>query len=426
MISDNIAVSPVDPLWLAGVSLLALRHPNTIVGLGDSRVQQIHADGAYRNKTAYNHFSMGNALAGQRAILVKNLGKSADRTDQVLARLGEAIASGAKYLYIHCGCNDIGNNYPTATTSGITAWTNIQKMIDAAIRNGMTPILVLEPGAQNFNATQLAQLATLQQKSRQYAEQVPMILFDLPAAILDPAATNTGQLAFIGLTDGTHEGNLAGYNGGKAWAQLLTSIMPPRPFGARSPVEQPGISLISLLNNPTMTAAGGAPGTGNSGTVAGSWNGQRSGTSSGAFSVNTLADGTKEQVIACTFAAAGEEVRIVQDVAIGNWSPGDILNASAEVIVDAGSVNLAGVTLYVQANGKIGATDTPVTAMDGYCTGTGATTKEGYALSLRTENLPVPAYTTKSWVTVHVKAVASGAGSATIRIRRAQAHKRSA
>src|SRR5438874_13044914 len=102
---------------------------NTVVALGDSRVAQTHADPSFLNKTAYNHFSMGNALAGNRALMVMNLGNSGDRTDQVLARLRTALTCGAYWMYIHCGVNDIAQNYPTAGTAGVTAFTNIVTMV---------------------------------------------------------------------------------------------------------------------------------------------------------------------------------------------------------------------------------------------------------------------------------------------------------
>jgi lysophospholipase L1-like esterase len=409
----------------------ALRNPNTIVALGDSRVAQIHADGAFQNKNAQNHFTMGNALAGNRAVLVKNLGVSGDRTDQILVRLNAALATGAKFLYIHAGCNDIGQAYPTATTSGITAWTNIKTMIDAAVSVGMQVIYVVEPGATNFTTAMLIQLAILNEKAREYAETCPgLILFDLPAAIYDRTATSATAITMITSLDGTHENLASAYLGGKAFATLLTAIMPPRPHGVQGSFEAPGISLTNLLTNPMFTTqSGGSAGTGNTGTVCASWAGQRSGSASGVFSVGTASDGSglKEQIIQATFTAQGEEVRLVQDVVITNWSPGDIIQASAEVAVDAGSTNLAGVTCYVQANGS-GSPDgkTAVTAMDGYCAaaGWGAVTTEAYKVNLQTEKLPVPLYSTKSWVTCHLKVVGAGAGSATVRVRRFGARKR--
>ncbi|MBR1173909.1 hypothetical protein JQ617_08085 [Bradyrhizobium sp. KB893862 SZCCT0404] len=412
--------------------LLTKFNDNTVVGLGDSRVAQIHADGAFLNKNAQNHFTMGNALAGNRAVLVKNLGVSGDRTDQILARLSAALATGAKWLYIHAGCNDIGQNYPTATTSGITAWTNIKTMIDAAVAIGMKVIYVLEPGAANFNtANLLLQLAILNENAREYAETCPnLVLFDLPSALWSTSATSTSAVSLITSLDGTHENLASAYTAGKAFAALLTAILPPRPHGVRGAHEVPGNSLVNLLNNPMFTTqSGGSAGTGNTGTVCGSWAGQRSGSASGAYSVGTASDGSglREQIIAATWTAQGEEVRLVQDVAIGNWSPGDRVKLSAEVVVDAGATNLAGVTLYVQANGT-GSPDgkTAVTSMDGWCStaGWGVQTTEGYKVLLETEVLPIPAYTTKSWLTTHLKVVGAGAGSATARVRRMQLRKR--
>jgi lysophospholipase L1-like esterase len=434
MNSDNIAVDSTLALYKAGLlgSTAATRfNLNTVVGLGDSRVAQIHADSTFQNKNAQNHFTIGNALAGNRAVLVKNLGVSGDRTDQILARLPAALATGAKWLYIHAGCNDIGQAYPSATTSGITAWTNIKTMIDAAVARGMHVIYTLEPGATNFTTAMIVQLAILNEKAREYAETCPgLVLFDLPAAIWDGTNASTTAITLVTSLDGTHENLASAYLAGKAFATLLTAIMPPRPHGFRSSVEVPDISVVNLLRNPMMAnQAGGVVGAGASGTICGFWSSQRSGNATGVYSVGTASDGSgvKEQIIQCTFTAAGEEVRLIQDVVPANWSPGDILQASAEVVVDAGSSNLAGVTLYMQSNGS-GAPDgrTAVTAMDGYCSGPGwgAATTEGYKVNLQTEKLPVPLYTTKSWVTCHLKAVGAGAGSATIRIRRFGCRKR--
>jgi hypothetical protein len=405
------------------------RHPNTVVAIGDSRVAQIHADGAFRNKSAYNHFSMGNALAGNRAILLKNFGVSGQRTDEILPRLKSAIDTGAYVLYIHAGVNDIAQNYPTAATSGVTTFNNLRIMIDAAVDAGMLPLVVLEPGANNMTPAQITQLWILNQLLREYAEVCPhLVLFDLGAAIYNMAATSSTALALVGTIDGVHEGVLAGYNGGKAFAQVLMAIMPPRPHGVRSATEVPANSSTYLVNNPMFTTAtGGGLGTGFTGTVAGLWSTQRSGAATGVASVGTAADGSglSEQIVQATFAAAGEEVRVVQDIAIGLWNPGDILEAHAEVAVDAGSVNLASVMLYLQANGTIGGSAAPITAMDGYsAAGMGSTTTEAYKVNLSTEKLIVPNYDVKSWVTMHVKAIGSGAGSATFRVRRATAKKR--
>lgn len=396
---------------------------NTVVALGDSRVAQMHADPACLNRTAYNHFTMGNALAGNRAILVKNLGVSGDRTDQALGRLQEAITSGAAWMYIHVGVNDIAQNYPTAGTSGVTAFNNIVLMVEGAMSVGMRCIVALEPGANNFTVAQITQMIELNERLRWYAETSSnnIILFDIPAAIYDHTNVATGALAILGSIDGTHEGNLGGYLAGKAFAALLTSIMPPRPHGDHSSAMIPGTSLRTLMNNPIMAnGSGGVLGTGITGTVAGFWSTARSGSSTAVASVGSTSDGRKEQVMACTFAAAGDEILFTQDVPNANWSSGDILQAEAEVAVDAGSSNLCGVYSYVQVYGD----SNPVTAMDGYGVGKGAGTTEGYTVKLITEKLVVPQYTTQNWLTVHVRATAAGAGSATFRVRNVQLRKR--
>jgi hypothetical protein len=406
------------------------RHPNTVVAIGDSRVAQIHADGAFRNKAGYNHFSVGNALAGNRAILLKNLGVSGERSDQHLPRLKQAIDTGAYVLYIHTGVNDIAQAYPTAATSGITAFNNIRIMIDAAIDNGMLPLVVLEPGANNFTPAMNAQLHILQQMLREYAETCPhMVLFDLPAAVYNGAATSTTVLPLLGTIDGVHQGSLGAYLGGKAFAVVLTAIMPPRPHGFRSSVENPTTALVNLLVNPMFTGGtAGTVGAGLTGQIGTSWVGSRAGGGTAVASVALSSDGSGlwEQVLQCTFAAAGDEVNVHQDIPTNLWNGGDILQSHAEVVVDAGSVNLCGAYLYLQANGTVAGSNVAITAMDGYVNGTqhGATSTEGFKLNYSTEKLIVPNYDVKSWVTAHVKVIGSGAGSATVRVRRFGVRKR--
>lgn len=397
---------------------------NTVVAIGDSRVEQIHSDANKLNKAAWNHFTMGNALAGNRALLVKNLGVGGDRTDQALARLHEAATSGAGWLYIHCGVNDIAQNYPTANTSGVTAFTNIKTMVQTAAGWGMRSIVALEPGAANLSAAQIVQVMELNERLRWFAETSSsnVILFDLPAALYDHTSADTAAIHLNGMQDGVHEANLGGYLGGKAFAALLTSIMPPRGHGAHSSIDIPGTSNYALLNNPIMAnTSGGVKQTGVTGTLAGLWSAVCTGGTTAVASVGTTSDGRKEQVLACTFGSAGEEVLFTQDVPNSLWNAGDILQAEAEVAVDAGAVNFAGAYLYVQCYPD----SSPITTMDCFPDpGHGATSNEAYTLKLVTEKLVVPPLSVKNWTTVHVRAAAAGAGSATVRIRSLQLRKR--
>lgn len=408
----------------------ALRNPNTVVAIGDSRVDQIHADSTHLNKSGVNHFNIGNALAGNRAVLVSNLGKSGDRTDQAIVRLPQALASGAQWLYILCGTNDIAQNYPTASTSGITAWTNVKAMIDAAVNIGMKVILVLDPGANNFTTAQIIQLAIFNENAIEYAERCGGLhLFDLRAALWNQQATSSTAITFLATLDGTHENLPAAYLAGKQFSTLLQAIMPPRPHGVHAAHQDSSVNpTMHLVTNPMFTSqSGGTLGGGMAGTVAGGWTVSHGGTAVVTASVGAAGDGSgyNEQVMATTFSAALDEGRLQQDVAIGNWNPGDILQASCEVVVDSGSSNLAGVCLYLQANGS-GNGFSSVTSMDGYCmtSGWGAVTTEGYKMYLQTEKLVVPNYTTKSWVTTHLKVVGAGSGSATARVRRFNVRKR--
>jgi lysophospholipase L1-like esterase len=418
-----VATSPVSKL---------LRPQNLTVYLGDSRKAQMHLDSFQLNISNANHGSWGNCLSGWRWVKGWNYGVSGDRSDQVLARLDVAIATGAGNMYLQVGANDIGQNYPTATTSAITCFNNIKTMADKALLNGMKVIIDLEAGATAFTAVQIAQTVELNERLRAYAEVTPNIfLLDIPSVVWDPVNTTISAIVFKAnyFRDTTHLAAPGAYAVGKELAKIIQIVSPPLPRSIASMAEVPNAnSLVNLLSNPMFTTTtGGIVQTGITGTMPASWGIQRDsggGTQTATVSTAAASDGTagNELTINCTFAAAGDAFRVYQDITLANWSPGDILQAQADISADAGPI--AQIYQYLTANGNDGAAIS-ATTMSMVGISNAQITTEALKHSLITEKMTIPPMTvSKGFATMYLRIFGSAAGSATVRLRKVQVKKR--
>jgi len=149
-------------------------------------------------------------------------------------------------------------------------------------------------------------------------------------------------------------------------------------------------------------------------------------TSGGAtLTASVVADATgigNNVILAPTFLAANDVVRLVSDIAIGNWSPGDIVEAYAEIEV-IGAVNLRAVQLEVSISGTNsggGQVGQPTQDMNNGASTVGP--DEDYILFERTRVIQIsPAMTTKGFMSVGLRGVAAqaaAAGATSIKIKR--------
>jgi lysophospholipase L1-like esterase len=353
VISDSRTLynnAPVVPVTITG-----FLKQDMVAVLGDSRAAQVWQDAAVGTtplrKSATNHLPWALALSGQRVSLTGNFGKSGDRTDQIAARLDAAIASGAGRLSIIAGNNDIGQDYPSLTTSGITAFTNILSWVDYAWQNfKITSLVALEAGSHGWTGQKVVQVRELNQRLRDAAATRPyMDLLDLPSVFWVGGIADT-TIAFKPdiLLDGTHEAVLGGYEGGKLLAAALTARLPPRKSAA----------VNNILVNPLFaTLTGGTAQAGATGTIPSGWiavrNGGGSGTQTMAVSSGVPADGSagNEIILDCTFGAVGDVLSFKQDFAAAStlWAQGDSFQPGVELVVDSGAVNLCTAYLYLIA-----------------------------------------------------------------------------
>jgi hypothetical protein len=460
-------VSLVDTIKdLSGLGFIPVsrRHAPLIAVLGDSRAAQIHADTTRLNITNSNIFSWANALSGHRVTIGYPGGISGDRSDQMLARVAGAILTNSGTAYIHIGVNDIAQAFsgfvstagPMAgqtinlTNAALHVFANIVFAYSRLVRAGFTRvIIVLEPGATNCNAQQVGQVHELNQRLRDWAETAYAVtLFDLPFYVWNPTSSGsvigfkTGYrryLSGVADNDPTHLSSAGGYAGGVPLAALFTQLYPHNPRELRSINEiASGNSNINQIANPMfVTGTGGSAGTGTSaggpgtagipglfGTNRDSVAGANSGTQTALISTGTPADGSpgKEAILACTFGAAWDAVRIGQDWTLANWNIGDIIQGGCEVSIDD-CTGLAGVFMYLQVAGNGGST--AMTTMDMLPSDQTQFTTGPLKMSLLTEKMTIPASIgTKAWITQRLIVVGSGAGTPVVRVRRFQGKRR--
>jgi lysophospholipase L1-like esterase len=411
------------------------RLPHIVAAIGDSRVAALYLDSTQRNKCAHSPLGWANALLGQRMIYGDSLGVSGNRTDQMLARLSTAIATGAGTLYIQGGVNDIAQNYPTAGTSGATAFANIKTMAEAARAAGMTVVIEAEVGGNTMNTAALVgQVNDLNARLYEYAERTPGVhLHDARPVVLQPTFSDTALQFKTGHSyDGTHVSGRGGLYWGESLAALLGPVIPARMMTlGRNRAELPGNGRRHLALNPLFaTATGGVLVNGATGTVPGNWNGYRSNTSSTvAFSTQADASGFgNNAIVDFTAVAQGDQARLFQDIGTSNWQAGDVVEAYAEVQV-TGTPAILG-ALWLQLTNNTGSGGASYDNMDMIATTTtnfNGPDKAIASLTLKTRPFTIlPTVGAGQYLQLSVRAQATGAGSCQFIVKQCGVRRRDA
>lgn len=424
-----------------------------LASLGDSRVARFYQSlGNNFGFSGYTHFTCANARAKHPFKVVYNGGNSGDQSDQMLARLPAAIASGAGTMWIQIGVNDVNNagtGYTTVNTIGpnqgvavttanvaLVCFQNMQYAAQQFLQaGGQCVIINLECGAEVFGTAQIAACINLNQRLREFAEVTQgVLIYDLWSQMHDPAASTTSTLRFKSgyaaeaSGSGTHMSNKGAYVVGKDLAAFFASNFPTAiPYLPSDVNEVTGITTNNLLLNPMFMTTSGGTGSGSNGitgTIPGSWTVDRTGgggTQTAVISTGTPGDGSPgtECIMACTFAAAGDIIRIRQDAVIANISIGDILEGVGVVVVDAGGV-LAGVQMDLQySDGSATWNLTDLKPLDNNPIPT-----DGVTYYMKTPPYPVTVKSGSPFMSMRLYAIGSGSGTATVRWRSLQARKR--
>ncbi|MEH3041682.1 MAG: GDSL-type esterase/lipase family protein [Sphingomonas paucimobilis] len=428
------AIGGANPSSLARIAVLPHRRlPHIVAPLGDSRAAAVYVDTAQRGYTANSALNWANALLGQRLVIGQGFGKSGDRTDQVLARLPAAIASGAGLLYILAALNDIAQNVPSATTSGATAFANVRTMIDAGRAAGMVVVVEAEVGSNNLNAVQVGQVHEFNAQLFEYAERVAGVhVHDARLAVMQPGYAD-GTLQFReGMSyDGTHLNGRGASYAGESLATLIAMLVPPRggvTINSRSALVGNGRRQL-MLNPVFATATGGSIGTGASGTVPAGFGGVISGGGATAtYGTQADPDGLGNNVVIdANFTAAGSQVRLFQDLPAANYQAGDVVQGVAVVDVVGNPTGLAALMLqFAQSTGAGGA------VVEGYSlygpVGSGQSgIDRPVRLTLQMRPFVLqPAVGSGPYLQLSVRAVAGGTGAAKIVVRQMALKRRDA
>jgi hypothetical protein len=249
--------------------------------------------------------------------------------------------------------------------------------------------------------------------------------------MVDPAASSASTLRFKAgyaaeaVGSGTHMSNLGAYMVGKAFGTFLAANFPELPYLPSNVNEITSITTNRLLLNPLfMTTTGGTASAGASGNVPANWTADRSGgsgTQTVVVSTGTPADGSPgmECIMASTFSAAGDVTRLRQDPLPANWNVGDIIEGVGSFVIDPGS-KLAGVQMDLQHNdGAVTNSITDLKPLDNGAIGT-----DGGTFFFKTPSYKVLAKGAGAFLTLRLYAIASAAGTATVRFRTMQVNKR--
>lgn len=456
---------------------------NRCVLFGDSitTYNNATASNAYCNQSR-GHMTWANILLGRRRLdVVANLGVGGDTTTQMLARIGDVLAVDAEWVVVLGGINDIAGTFTSAPT--VTA--NLEAIYDQLRAGGrrvvalsVLPVTAAHP---SFSRKLISRIRAVNSWISTYCRtNAGMVYVDAMGAVVDPASSD-----FVPRTgyypDVTHPGTPAAYAIGKAIKEAITNYIAPLDEGPSSvgdsylaarttltsltgdgttatatlaahgllagdPFTLEGATPTgyngswTVLTAPTTstltfacTASGAATGTllisnndqildnplfgTPSAGLASSWTITESSTvTTPTTSARTDGKGNWQQ-LSVTASAASAFVTLQGGDHITRVFSGDTIVFEAEIECDAAPVNLEGVQFELNCiiGGQV------VTAIANYrLTGSAAPT-EAWSGVLRTEPLLITGAVTRC--RPKVVAYFSAAGSAVVRVSRAQLRK---
>lgn len=409
---------------------------NEFAFLGDSRLAQVTVTNPPQSPrfNGFHWFTLANNLIGNRMTLPSGniQAQSGKRSDEYTASTytNPIYASSACNLVIYGAVNDIGQNYPTATTSAATAYANIKTVALQWIGMGRRVFLPTETGATNqaSNSTQVGQTAQFNRLIRQFCLENPnCVILPIAETLMDPTQTMAFRSNVTG--DGVHPNLVGGVlAAGRAVAQIMAPIIPAYNGLVTTAGEVYANGGVQWFPNPTFqTTTGGNCVTTANLTVSGS---QPAGITScssnvsGSTLTSSIAAGPygNDWVLAMTTAAGGY-IHIQMDLtSIATESPGDIFTGNAEYDVAAGATNFQGCGFHFESN-RNGAT----TYTESNLETTFNAAFDNTAKTFQIQSPPLTVQTgTRGWLTNYLDCYFSGAGSATINLRRVGIWRRQA
>ena len=401
--------------------------PNYVALLGDSRTASNRALNAGVNLAAWNAsgvFSALRARSGQRLRMVYNGGVAGDRTDEINVRLETALAYFPGLVIYWGGLNDIAEQYPSASTSGATAFANIRTAGLRAISTGAVFLVFTEYPATGWSAAQVSQLFELNARLSNWAQNTPgVVLFDVCRYMLD-YTTATAPTRKTGYTyDGVHPSMKGAYILAKALDAQISSTIPnlgpKRVSGLQDAFSNNPWELLANGNHITTSGGAGSGSGGVTGTVPSGMNITRSGsTVATVVSTAACADGVSgnDAIFTMTNAAVNDVVQIRHLPTLGDFVLGGTYQAMCDIDV-SGTAGLDSVRLSLEYEHSATAY---LTIDQNFATGErpGIPDSETFSQTLLTDPITIPTGITLSAVRWFVQ-VKFGviAGAAVVKVR---------
>ena len=381
-------------------SALRARNVRIVVGPGDSRAFTAFPDGALkRQKGGTDPVNIACALSMQRYRLDNAFAVSGQRVDQYMSLLPDALATGAGIMWLPSVLNTIGQDYPTASTSGQDALTRILAAADQAIAQGFIVVVMSEVGQVGMIQAKRDQInfynngiATAARNKR------GLVFLDVRSAVCG----TDNMLLPLYTYDGTHFNELGGFVVGRIVKVLFDQLMP---VGASFLLGANGLPEIggytNRMPNPLFNVAtGGTTTSGATGTFSGSSRFNKTGTAT----LNVTSTVGKTNLVG-TFAAQNDRVYVEQEADMTGLTTGPFVRGMALAKINSSS-GLAGVQMtsifYSSAATEIYA--------DLSATATWAGPNDSYTLLLLTQEYKLPVVANAYALVNQVAAVAFGAG----------------
>lgn len=339
-----------------------MRSSNAFAFVGDSRLSTVLFGMDHYSQIFFNQANATPEM-NQRMRVVYNGAIAGARSDvyATQAIIDAAIASPAKWLIIWGIVNDIVASSPGPYTAqqawdGYNGSPGLKSAADQAIAAGMKVIFVTETGATNYgtSTTKLGEVNKYNRLLREYAEAAEEAdLFDINSVVLDPTVTTpTFKTGYS--EDGIHLQLLGGYHAGQAFKDMMLPLIPEMKSQSNAIWESVANGGIQQLLNPYfLTTTGGTAYSGVTGSVPANWSVELTGPGSPSVAVSCAANPGgygNDMVLVCTFGKTDDRVIVTQVLVNANVLFGTILEGGCVMMVDAGSVNFAGGTVYMQAN----------------------------------------------------------------------------
>lgn len=427
------------------------RLPNVVTALGDSRVAALYLDPARQNRGCRSPLNAANALLGQRMTVGMTFGISGDRTDQCLARLPAAIATGAGLLYVQAGINNIGGvasagNYTyahavtgevvTIDTVAAVAMRDLRQIAETARNAGMIVVIENEIGGSSLTLPEkIAALNNLRSMIADYGERTPgVMVHDAYAVVMQPGAATPTFKAGMSY-DGIHENGRGAFWHGRSLAAVLERLIPARSVLSRGAIDTPANGRRQLLSNHLfLTPNGGTAGNGVTGAVPSGWTAAVSANAGSAVlssvaNVDGVGNGAQAVI---DFTAAGS-FRLEQSLSgtaggayHANLRAGEEVEGFAMVDVIGAPAGLA--TLQMEVSGSTagaGGVNFGSLDMGGPATAVDQGPNDAVTMTLRTRPVILPAATGAfPYLIANVRAAAFAAGQVTIVVRQIGVRRR--